>query len=168
MLSCWWKAKTHRNVCVGVIRRKSIVVWTQRKLLKTRGLSFYILKIRLQNLQKPFFLAASKNKIFLVWGIVFENKRAEPRHVTMICHCGILLFINAKASINTRKLTYSCCWVCCDKLQLVETKRHYSAMSLFRLFLGSSLFGRLNCLPYAKKLFGFWRIVTASPYWLSF
>ena len=118
VLSCWWKAKTHRNVCVRVFWRKSIIVWTQRQLLKTGGMRFYILKIRLENLQKPFFQAASKNNIFLVWGFVLWKQKSGPRHVTVICHCGNLLFINAKATINTRKLTYNCCWVCREILCL--------------------------------------------------
>ena len=55
-----------------------------------------------------FFWLLQKIASFWFEALCFENKRAEPRHVTMIYHCGILLFINAKAT-NTRKLTYNCC-----------------------------------------------------------
>ena len=83
--------------------------------------AFLHIKNTFRKPSEAFFWLLRKITSFWSEALCFENKRAEPRHVTMICHCGILLFINAKATINTRKLTYNCCWVCRDKLQLVET-----------------------------------------------
>ena len=78
-------------------------------IVEIGGMRFYILKIRLENLLKPFSWRLRQIASFLSEALCFKNKRAEPRHVTMISHCGILLFINAKVTINARKLTYNCC-----------------------------------------------------------
>ena len=134
VLSCWWKAKTYRNVCVRVFRRKSIIVWTQRQLLKIGGMRFYILKIRLENLLKPFSWRLRKIASFWSEALCFKNKRAEPRHVTMISHCGILLFINAKVTINARKLTYNCCWNFCHFHKELPFVRSFERHRCFPFF----------------------------------
>ena len=66
----------------------------------------------------------------------------------MICHCGIL-FINAKATMNTRKLTYNCCWNFCHLHKELPFVRYFERHRCFPIlikFLNSSYFNNISCI----------------------